>query len=328
MSDRAAQRPDAVVSDDLAQKFKTEKDTPYLRWVRSEGLDIISAHYVRNLRTVELKPWARRGGRGVFLNHDASRTIERLLRLRDRAGRQARAAAADVRGDGVHPRRTRLDHGLERCRRSASPSNGRPARSSAFRSIAGTSISTAPGQAPVRYVAVTNAPSVINLYEDLDFVFGHERDFKGRFSGEPDYFAAGKELQGWTLTTNFIADALNLPLPIAEERGAGGGHIRFSLARASLARPYLAVPGRDLQEGACARAGRPRHHSQRRGLHADVARRWGDPIRYDWEVGTLHRATECASTISISTPAPRRRAISPSGTAARRATRRGCCSAS
>src|SRR4051794_11674918 len=70
----AAIRKDAAASDELAQKFKTEKDTPYLRWVRGEGLDIVSAHYVRNLRTVRLKPWARRGGRGVFLNHDASRT--------------------------------------------------------------------------------------------------------------------------------------------------------------------------------------------------------------------------------------------------------------
>ena len=28
---------DAVVSDELAQKFETEKDTPYLRFVRNEG---------------------------------------------------------------------------------------------------------------------------------------------------------------------------------------------------------------------------------------------------------------------------------------------------
>src|SRR2546428_13753563 len=65
---------DAVVPEELAKKFSTEKDTPYLRWVRGEGLDIISAHYVRNLRRVELKPWARRGGRGVYINHEASRT--------------------------------------------------------------------------------------------------------------------------------------------------------------------------------------------------------------------------------------------------------------
>src|SRR6266568_4592169 len=71
---RKGMAKDAVVSDELAKKFSTEKDTPYLRWVRGEGLDIIGAHYVRNLHTVELKPWTRRGGRGVFINHEASRT--------------------------------------------------------------------------------------------------------------------------------------------------------------------------------------------------------------------------------------------------------------
>jgi hypothetical protein len=65
---------DAIVSQELADKFKTEKDSPYLRFVRGEGLDIISAQYVPNLRTAELKPWARKSGKGVFINHEASRT--------------------------------------------------------------------------------------------------------------------------------------------------------------------------------------------------------------------------------------------------------------
>src|SRR5215510_4410798 len=64
----------AIVSEELAKKFATEKDTPYTRWVHAEGLDIIAAHYVPSLHTVELKPWARRGGKGVFINHEASRT--------------------------------------------------------------------------------------------------------------------------------------------------------------------------------------------------------------------------------------------------------------
>jgi hypothetical protein len=33
----------AIVSEELAKKFATEKDTPYTRWVRAEGLDIIGA---------------------------------------------------------------------------------------------------------------------------------------------------------------------------------------------------------------------------------------------------------------------------------------------
>jgi len=67
---------DVKVSEDLANKFATEKDrdTPYQRWVRAEGLEIISGHYVPNLRTAPLKPWPRRGGAGVYINHDASRT--------------------------------------------------------------------------------------------------------------------------------------------------------------------------------------------------------------------------------------------------------------
>jgi len=64
----------AIVSDEMAKKFATEKETPYTRWVRDEGLEIIDSVYVKNLYTVELKPWARREGSGVYLNHDASRT--------------------------------------------------------------------------------------------------------------------------------------------------------------------------------------------------------------------------------------------------------------
>jgi hypothetical protein len=65
---------DAIVSDEMAKKFETERDTPYTRWVKDEGLDIIGAHYVADLRTVDLKNWARRGGKGVFINHEASRS--------------------------------------------------------------------------------------------------------------------------------------------------------------------------------------------------------------------------------------------------------------
>src|ERR671931_443934 len=70
----AASSTSPTVSEEFARKFATEKDTPYLRWVRGEELEVISAQYVANLRTVELKPWPRRGGSGVFINHDASRT--------------------------------------------------------------------------------------------------------------------------------------------------------------------------------------------------------------------------------------------------------------
>ena len=64
----------AIVSEEMAKKFATEKETPYTRWVKDEGLDIVDSIYVKNLYNIELKPWARREGSGVYLNHDASRT--------------------------------------------------------------------------------------------------------------------------------------------------------------------------------------------------------------------------------------------------------------
>ena len=64
----------AIVSDDMAKKFAKEKDTPYTRWVRNEGLDIVDGIYVPDLHAVELKPWPRRNGRAVYINHDATRT--------------------------------------------------------------------------------------------------------------------------------------------------------------------------------------------------------------------------------------------------------------
>ena len=67
-------KKNALVSEAVASKFATEKATPYTRWVEQEGLDILNSMYVPDLHTIALKPWARRGGRGVFLNHDASRT--------------------------------------------------------------------------------------------------------------------------------------------------------------------------------------------------------------------------------------------------------------
>ena len=40
---------DAIVSEDMAKKFATEKETPYTKWVKSEGLEIQSAIYQYDL---------------------------------------------------------------------------------------------------------------------------------------------------------------------------------------------------------------------------------------------------------------------------------------
>src|SRR6266566_8025113 len=225
-----AMAKDAIVSDELAQKFATEKDTPYLRFVRGEGLDIISAHYVQSLRTVELKPWARRGGNAVFINHEASRTSNDCYVLEIPPGKS------------LAPTRHLFEEMIFILdgRGSTTVWNDAGQRVT-FEWKAGALFGipmncwhqhfNGSGREPARYVAVTNGPAVINLYEDIEFVFNTKHDFKNRFSGEPDYFSNKGEQKGLLLQTNFVSDAVNLPLISAKERGAGGGHIRFNMAR-------------------------------------------------------------------------------------------------
>ena len=281
---------DAIVSDELAKKFAAEKETPYTRWVKSEGLDIISSTYVQNLHTVELKPWARRGGRGVFLNHEASRTSNDCY------------VCEIPPGKTLNPQRQLFEETIMILggRGSTTVWNDAGQRIT-FEWKAGALFAiplncwhqhfNGSGRDPARFVSVTNAPIVINLYEDIDFIFGTKYDFKGRFNGEPDYFSAKDETKGFLLATNFVPDAVNLPLITAKERGAGGGHIRFNFAKSSLNSHISQFPIGTYKKA----------HAHGPGAHVIILSGEGyslmwpegdEPRYYKWEVGTHDRAAE------------------------------------
>jgi len=275
----------ATVSEELANKFATEKETPYVRWVRDEGLDIISAHYVPNLRTAALKPWARRGGAGVFINHEASRTSNDCYVCEIPAGGK------------LAPQRQLYEEMILVLEGRGSTTVWNDAGNRiGFEWKAGAMFAiplntwhqhfNGSGTTPARFVAVTNCPSVLNLYDDLAFVVNTAHDFKHRFAGEPDYFSAKGEQKGFLLTTNFVPDAVNLPLISAKERGAGGGHIRFNMARGTIASHISQFPIGTYKKA----------HAHGPGAHVIVlggegySLMWpeGDPPRrYDWQVGTM-----------------------------------------
>jgi len=276
---------DALVSENLAKKFASEKDTPYTRWVKAEGLDIASSLYVPDLHTVDLKPWARRGGRGLFLNHDASRTSNDCYVCEIPAGKEL-APQHQLYEEMVFV----LD-GLG----STSVWNEAGQRTS-FEWKAGALFAiplntwhqhfNGSGITPARYVAVTNAPTVINAFGDLEFVFNTRYDFTDRFSGEPSYFANGGEQRGLLLETNFVADAVNLPLITASERGAGGGHIRFSLAKGHMNSHISQFPVGTYKKA----------HAHGPGAHVIILNGEGyslmwpegeEPQRYEWKPGSM-----------------------------------------
>ncbi len=275
----------AVVSEEFARKFATEKETPYTRWVRGEGLDIIGAHYVPNLHTVPLKPWARRGGAGVYINHEASRTSNDCY-------------VCEIRPGGkLAPQRQLFEEMIFVLdgRGSTAVWNDAGQRIT-FEWKAGSLFAiplnawhqhfNGSGAVPARFVAVTNGPVVINLYEDVEFVFNTQHDFKNRFAGEPDYFSNKGEQKGLLLETNFVADAVNLPLISAKERGAGGGHIRFNMARGSMNSHISQFPVGTYKKA----------HAHGPGAHVIILNGEGfsmmwpegeEPRRYEWQVGSM-----------------------------------------
>lgn len=274
-----------VATEELAQKFATEKETPYSRYVARQGLDIIPAHYVENLRTVELKPWARRGGRGVFINHEATRISNDCY------------VCEILPGGKLNPQRQLYEEMIHVLsgRGSTTVWNDAGARVT-FEWKAGAVFAiplnawhqhfNASGQEPARFVAATWCPQMLNIFGDEDFIFNTPRDFPDRFNGEPDYFSSKGEQKGFALSANMIPDAVNIPLITAKERGAGGGHIRFNMAKGAMPSHISQFPIGTYKKA----------HAHGPGAHVIIlsgegySLMWADgqePTRYEWQVGTL-----------------------------------------
>ncbi len=266
---------DAIVSDELAQKFATEKDTPYLRWVRGEGLDIISAPTMcRACARSSSSP-----GRGAAATRCSSIT-------KPRAPRTTAMSCEIPPGKSLAPTRHLFEEMIFVLdgRGSTTVWNDAGQRVT-FEWKAGALFGipmncwhqhfNGSGQAPARYVAVTNAPPIINLYEDIDFVFNTTFDFKQRFNGEPDYFAAKSQRDGLRLETNFIPDGVNVPVADTAERGAGSRMVRFNLAKGNIPGHISQFPVGTYKKAHAHGPGAHVDHPHRRGLFADVAGRRG-----------------------------------------------------
>jgi len=275
----------ALVSEEIAKKFASERETPYTRWVKAEGLDIVDGIYVPDLHAVELKPWPRRNGHGVYINHDASRTsndcyvceidpadkLEAQRQLYEEmililSGRGSTSVWNDAG--------QKVSFEWKAGAMFAIPVNAR------HQHFNGS------GKEKVRFVAVTNLPPIMNVFEEPEFIFNTPYDFKSRFSGEPDYFAPREEVNGLLLETNFVADAAKIPLIEARERGAGGGHIRFNLAKSSMNTHISEFPVGTYKKA----------HAHGPGAHVIILAGEGyslmwpegeEPKRYDWKVGSL-----------------------------------------
>lgn len=98
------------------------------------------------------------------------------------------------------------------------------------------------GDQPARFLAVTSAPLVMNLYHNFDFIFNNSFIFEDRYQPVADYFSPkGKLVQGlisrvWE--SNFIPDVNQFKLPIARSAVAGERGSRLSFLKT----PWQLIP--------------------------------------------------------------------------------------
>ena len=87
------------------------------------------------------------------------------------------------------------------------------------------------GDQPVRFLAVTNAPFVMGLIGNLDFVFHNDFVFGDRFNGETEYFSGrGKSRPTRVWESNFIPDVYSFPLKEQPRRGLASRNIQIGRA--------------------------------------------------------------------------------------------------
>ena len=97
----------------------------------------------------------------------------------------------------------------------------------------------ASGVERARLTMTTNAPMVMKLFHNDDFVFNLPYEFTGRISGREDYYNGGGDLHMIeagknTWQTNFVADTGSIELTDYAERGPGSLNIKFAMADSTM----------------------------------------------------------------------------------------------
>jgi hypothetical protein len=219
------------------QKIEIGGQTPYQKWVESQGIPIIRDFYIEDLRKVELAPWDWKGARGAYLNFIGTGDVNDAYLCEIPPAKS------------VNPQRLLFEEMIYVVEGNGATSIWNDEnRKVTFEWQRGSLFSppvntwrqhfNGSGTRPARFMVVTSAPPLINLFRDLEFVLNNPFIFKSRFDADPESFSGKgesyvvKDRPVWD--TNFIPDVRTQQLFAWEKRGAGGSNIMIEMAENSM----------------------------------------------------------------------------------------------
>jgi quercetin dioxygenase-like cupin family protein len=218
-------------------------------WVAREGLDLIRGYKIDDIYTVPLKPWARRGGSGVWIQLDGTGELNACYLCEIPPGKQ------------LEPERHLYEEMIYVLSGRGSTSiwvDGKPRNS--FEWQAGSLFAVplnawaqhfnGSGSEPARIYAVTTAPIMMNLLRNDDEIFNSQARFPERYNGQEDYFSGEMELRPFRLwdagghvsLSNFYPDIDNVPFD-ESTRGISTRVRRYEMAEGTQSAHVLEAPG-------------------------------------------------------------------------------------
>jgi len=206
--------------------------TTYVRWLRRQGIPVVEAYGIEDVRDLQLGPWPRTGGSGAF------------IQLYGMQGLTGMYIAEIPPGAALEPEKHLYEEvicilqgqGATEIWRDKSRkqmfewgpwSLFAPPLNSWHRLVNG-------GKEPVKFLAATNAPIIMDIFHNEDFVFDCPYEFSDRYAGQDDYFSVGTKRYETGMQhiweTNFIPDVRVATLDSRDVKGSGVQLTQFELA--------------------------------------------------------------------------------------------------
>lgn len=258
----------------------------YEQFLEQEGIPVLKGFFVEDIWKIELAPWKRMGGVGTYLNLEGGEGINDAYICEIPPGKSLKPQCHMfeelifvISGHGATT--VWREGGRKQTFEWQEGSLFSPPLNTWYQHFNGQ------GDRPVRLLGMTNAPTVMNLFHNLDFVFNCDYAFTDRYRSEDDYFSSkGKAIAEKLWDSNFIRDVRSFELKDSRERGANGRGILLEIANNLMSAHISEFPVGTYKKA----------HRHGPGAHVLILRGEGysllwpegeEPRRYDWREGSI-----------------------------------------
>jgi oxalate decarboxylase/phosphoglucose isomerase-like protein (cupin superfamily) len=206
--------------------------TAYFQWMARQGIPVMDGYGIEDIREVAMDFWPRLGGRAAFINLYGMEGVTGMYVAEIPAGGALEPekhfyeeVICILSGQGATE--VWQDGGRKQMFEWGPWSLFAPPLNTWHRLVNG-------GRKPVKFLAVTNAPLVMDVFHNEDFVFNCPYMFSDRYSGVNGFFNVGQKRYESGMQhiweTNFIMDIQSATLDQREVKGAGVRITQFELA--------------------------------------------------------------------------------------------------